>query len=413
MLPGLDNNDDDFGTLPGLDDNEEDDGILPGLGSTVEEDDGVLPGLDDSDDFGVLPGLDSNTEETNNVISGIDSLDEETVLPGMGFENDVEEPFNNNNVPETNAIESIKPQINYSMSNLNSVLSKDKKIVSFVGATKNGTSFLINNLALMLSMIGIDTAILDMTTNKNSYYLFTDSREELRKIAYTSFSKLENGYADGIKFNKNLTVYTGLPSDTTVYENAEPILSTLVQNHSLVLIDTDFNTPPAYFASSQEIYLVQSMDIMTIQPLTAFLRELKFKGAWEPEKARVVINKEVPIKRINNKDIISGMSRYKGPDMSVMTDLFNKDMVKACSIPFDEKVYSKYLETLATCKLSISSFPKQFIAKLQILREMVYPRLNGKTSYSASPDMESAYSSQGNTFSKDTNNILNKMKNKF
>ena len=414
MLPGLDNNDDDFGTLPGLDDNEEDDGILPGLGSTVEEDDGVLPGLDDSDDFGVLPGLDSNTEETNNVISGIDSLDEETVLPGMGFENDVEEPFNNNNnIPETNAIESIKPQINYSMSNLNSLLSKDKKIVSFVGATKNGTSFLINNLALMLSMIGIDTAILDMTTNKNSYYLFTDSREELRKIAYTSFSKLENGYADGIKFNKNLTVYTGLPSDTTVYENAEPILSTLVQNHSLVLIDTDFNTPPAYFASSQEIYLVQSMDIMTIQPLTAFLRELKFKGAWEPEKARVVINKEVPIKRINNKDIISGMSRYKGPDMSVMTDLFNKDMVKACSIPFDEKVYSKYLETLATCKLSISSFPKQFIAKLQILREMVYPRLNGKTSYSASPDMESAYSSQGNTFSKDTNNILNKMKNKF
>ena len=427
MLPGLDNNfEEDNGVLPGLDnDIEEDNGLLPGLDDNIEEDNGVLPGLDSNEeDDGLLPGLDSNEEDdgilpglnddNNDVISGINSLDEETVLPGMGFENDVEEPFNNN-IPETNAIESIKPQINYSMSNLNSLLSKDKKIVSFVGATKNGTSFLINNLALMLSMIGIDTAILDMTKNRNSYYLFTDSREELRKIAYTSLSKLENGYADGIKFNKNLTVYTGLPSDTNVYENAEPILSTLVQNHSLVLIDTDFDTPPAYFASSQEIYLVQSMDILTIQPLTAFLRDLKFKGAWEPEKARVVINKEVPIKNLNNKAIIVGMSRYKGPDMSVMTDLFNKDMVKACSIPFDEKVYSKYLETLATCKLSISSLPKQFRAKLQILGEMVYPRLNSKTSYSPSPNNMggASYNSQGNTFSSDTNNILNKMKKKF
>ena len=145
------------------------------------------------------------------------------------------------------------------------------------------------------------------------------------------------------------------------------------------------------------------------------MRDLKFKGAWEPEKARVVINKEVPIKNLNNKAIIVGMSRYKGPDMSVMTDLFNKDMVKACSIPFDEKVYSKYLETLATCKLSISSLPKQFRAKLQILGEMVYPRLNSKTSYSPSPNNMggASYNSQGNTFSSDTNNILNKMKKKF
>lgn len=354
---------------------------------------------------------------------GLDNTEneEETTLAGMGFEDEEvdADPFSsiNNEEPtgaeENNSIESIKPQINYSMSNLNSLLSKDKKIVAFLGATKNGTSFLINNLALMFSMMGIDTAILDMTQNRNSYYLFTDSREELRKIAYTSLSKLENGYADGIKFNKNLTVYTALPSDTNVYENAEPILSTLVQNHSLVLIDTDFHTPPAYFASSQEIYLVQSMDILTIQPLTSFLRELKFKGAWEPEKARVVINKEVPIRILSNKTIIGGMSRYNGPDMSVMTDLFNKDMVKACSIPFDEKVYAKYLETLATCKLSISSLPKQFRAKLQILGEMVYPRLNSKTSYNP-PSMDNGGNyNQGNAFSSNTNNTLNKMKKNF
>ncbi len=419
LLAGLDDSDSDS-SLPGLDDDEteEDSGVLPGLDEAEETDDtGLLPGLEEdeteNDDSGLLPGLEDDSDDSG-VLPGLDDNDqEETTLPGMGFEDDNDYEENNIN-NGTNSIESIKPEINYSMSNLNSLLSKDKKIVSFVGATKNGTSFIINNLALMFSMMGIDVAILDMTKNRNSYYLFTDSREELRKIAYTSLSKLENGYADGIKFNKNLTVYTGLPSDGNVYENAEPILSTLVQNHSLILIDTDFDTPPAYFASSQEIYLVQSMDIMTIQPLTAFLRDLKVKGAWEPEKARVIINKEVPIRILNSKMIIGGMSRYNGPDMSVMTDLFNKDMVKACSIPFDEKVYAKYLETLATCKLSISSLPKQFRAKLQILGEMVYPRLNSKTSYDPTPNMGGAnYGPQGNNFSSNTNNTLNKMKKNF
>ena len=458
MIPGLEESEEiDDGMIPGLEESEEiDDGMIPGLGETEETDDiaipekeeveedttipepesddiTAIPGLDDveegeevdvnslladlddendaslaGEDDGMMPGLDENKDSVEEISESDDT--EETLLPGMGFE-DEEDPFATTNKEESNAVESIKPQIDYSMSNLNSLLSKDKKIVAFVGATKNGTSFIINNLALMFSMMGIDVAILDMTQNKNSYYLFTDSREELRKIAYTSLSKLENGYAEGIKFNKNLTVYTGLPSDGTVYENAEPILSTLVQNHSLILIDTDFTTPPAYFASSQEIYLVQSMDILTIQPLTAFLRDLKFKGAWEPEKARVIINKEVPIRILSNKTIIGGMSRYNGPDMTVMTDLFNKDMVKACSIPFDEKVYAKYLETLATCKLSISSLPKQFRAKLQILGEMVYPRLNSKTSYNPSPNMGGDnYNPGGNAFSNNTNNILNKMK---
>jgi hypothetical protein len=157
------------------------------------------------------------------------------------------------------------------------------------------------------------------------------------------------------------------------------------------------------------------MDILTIQPLTAFLRDLKFKGAWEPEKARVVINKEIPVKILTNKMIIGGMSRYNGPDMSVMTDLFNKDMVKACSVPFDEKAYSKYLETMATCKLSLSGYSKQFMSKLQMLGEMVYPRLNGKASYE--PNKQASYNNTGmnpeNAFSSSTNSTLNKMKNRY
>ena len=39
--------------------------------------------------------------------------------------------------------------------------SKDKKIVAFVGTSKNGTSFIVNNIAQLLSEKGIKTTILD------------------------------------------------------------------------------------------------------------------------------------------------------------------------------------------------------------------------------------------------------------
>ena len=44
------------------------------------------------------------------------------------------------------------------------------------------------------------------------------------------------------------------------------------------IIDCDYDTDYNYFAQAQEIYLVQSLDILTIQPLTAFLRNLKAKS---------------------------------------------------------------------------------------------------------------------------------------
>jgi hypothetical protein len=264
---------------------------------------------------------------------------DDDLLPGMDIDNN----FTSVN-ESTSVVESIKPQIDFSMSNLNSLLTKDKKIVTFVGTTKNGTSFLVNNLALFLSLHGINTAILDMTQNRNAYYIYTDNMEERRQIAQRSIEKLESGYAEGIVVNKNknLTVYTALPGDLNKYENAEPILSTLVQNHSLVLIDCDFTTPPAYFASCQEIYLVQSMDVLTIQPLTAFLKGLKTKGVLEPEKIRIAINKHVRLKEFSAKDFIAGMSCYNDPSMSIMTELFNREMVKFCIIDFEEGVYAKY-----------------------------------------------------------------------
>ena len=55
-------------------------------------------------------------------------------------------------------------------------------------------------------------------------------------------------------------------------KNSFPILETLVTDHTLVLIDCDFETPMEYIEKSQEIYLIQSMDVLTIQPLTAFFK---------------------------------------------------------------------------------------------------------------------------------------------
>ena len=252
-----------------------------------------------------------------------------------------------------------------------------------------------------------------MTKNKNSYYIYTNNEEELRNIAYNSISKLQKGFAEGIKVNRNLTVYTALPNDGKDYSDAEPILSTLVQNHSLILIDCDFETDPSYFASCQEIYLVQSMDILTIQPLTAFLRDLKSKGVLESEKVRVVINKEIKVRSLTTKAIIGGMSFYNDPSMSFMTELFNKDMVKACSIPFEDNAYSKYLDAMVNCNVSINGYSKTFLSKLKNLGEMVYP-LVSKPNYGSKASPQMNYGN--NNFSSNMGNTLNKMrknKNKF
>ena len=297
----------------------------------------------------------------------------------------------------------------YTTGSLNTVLTKDKKIVAFVGASKNGTSFLVNNLACLFSSIGVKTAILDMTKNKNSYYIYTNNDEKLRNIAYTAIENLENGIAEGIQVDRNLSVYTAIPNDGKDYSNAEAILSTLVQNESLVLIDCDLKTDLSYFANAQEIYLVQSMDILTIQPLTAFLRELKTKGILDPEKLRIVVNKEVKVKSLTSKAIIGGMSFYNDPAMSYMTELFNKDKIRACSIPFDENVYSKYLEEIVNCQISINGYGKSFMNSLKMLGNMVYPLLSKQT-YSSRSAAEANY---GNNFSTEMNNTLNQMKNKY
>ncbi len=326
--------------------------------------DTILPGLEEEQTPRTL-NKNSFEEETINNYRTYKNLQEDNYYPNIiDKEEDNTEILNTEN--ET-----------YQEINIENLLTKDKKIVSFVGTTKNGTSFLINNLAEMFSKMGINTAILDATKNKNSYFIYTKNEENLRNVAVNCMENLSKGLPEGIKVNNNLTVYTTLPAKNEISDYGA-ILSNLVKNYSLVLIDCDFNSPFEYFKNSQEIYLVQSMDILTIQPLTAFLRDLKSKNILTQEKIRIVINKQSKIRTLNPKILIGGMSFYNDPSMSFMTELFNKDNVKYCTIPFNEQVYSKYLEGLVNCKVSVNGYPKNFINPMKDLANMVYPLLNNK-----------------------------------
>lgn len=286
---------------------------------------------------------------------------------------------------------------------LSRLLTRDKKIVAFVGTSKNGTSFLVNNLAEIFSQKGIKTALLDLTQNRNAYYIYTQNEENLRQTAFEAISNLRKGNPAGIQVNKNLTVYTTLPGENADINDYSSILETLLKTYSLILLDCDFETNYGYFKEAQEIYLVQSLDVLTIQPLTAFLRDLKAKNVLNPEKIRVALNKMVKVRSLTEKTIIGGMAYYNDPAMSFMTELFNKDSVPYCTIPFEEQAYSKYLEGLVNCKISLNGYSKNFMAMLSKLANMVYPLItNG--SYSQTIN---------NNFSNSMNDTLNKMKSNY
>ena len=352
------------------------------INTTSQENDMVLPGFDD--DF-----LFEQENETKKEEKTVSSKVEDNVR--MTEEN-VETPVNTND---------------YNNTNLASMLTKNQKIVAFVGTSKNGTSFLVNNIAELLSQKGINTAILDLTRNKNSYYIYTENDESLRNIAYSCIENLKVGNAQGIQIHKNLTVYTTLPGGEQNESDYTNILETLTKNYSLVILDCDFETNYNYFIQAQEIYLVQSLDILTIQPLTAFLRELKAKNILNPDKIRIVLNKMISLKSVTERAIIGGMAYYNDPAMSFMTELFNKDTVKYCTIPFEEQTYAKYLDGIINCKITLNGYSKNFMATLNTLADMVYPLIANNTTKNNSYN---GYK-PSNSFSPSMNNTLNKMKN--
>ena len=393
-----------------------------------EEEKTILPGFEDYNEpeENILPGFEGEPKEDNILPGFDDEPEEENILPG--FEEDDKKQEETDNQPETPKQENYYQ--NYNMNqiqktyqqhediDISSLLTANKKVACFIGTSKNGTSFVVNNLAKITSSMGIDTAILDTTKNRNSYYIYTKNEEELRNTAMNCVNNLLNGNALGINAGKNLTVYTSLPTETEGIENAGAILQTLLKKHSLVLIDCDFDTPMEYFQKTQEIYLVQTFDVLTIQPLTAFLRELKSKNILDQNKLRVILNKAVKIRGINDKTIIGGMAYYNDPAMSFMTELFDKTTVRYITIPFDEDVYAKYLEGVINCEISIKGYPKNIVQIFQELSNIVYPVVSGKATYGSTKGSakKSTYvppQIQSNGFTPSMNSTLDQMKKRY
>ena len=277
-------------------------------------------------------------------------------------EQNVEPKVNNNyNIPANNM--QMNNQVN------------SKNVFSFVGTSKNGTSFLVNSLGILFSSIGINTAIVDLTKNKNDYYMCTNNEERLREIATLSIIKLEKGIAEGVQINKNLSVYTGLPTNDTNKLNSKMVIDILKKNHTLVLLDCDFETNLEYYTYSNQIFTVQSLDVLTMQPLTIHLKKLKELGIISDSKISIILNKEVPVKGLTKKLMIGGLSMYNSPNMEERVELFNRDNVKVYSVPFDIQAYQKYLENIVHCKFEIAGYPKKFITELQLIAENIYPEI--------------------------------------
>ena len=403
-------------TLPGFEDEEET--VLPGFENEQEDnDETVLPGFEE-DEFEEesLPGV-YEEEQALPGVEASESIKSSVNIPNVQRQN-MDTQYTNvlNNLREENQkTENIehdvlkREKIEYPELDMNNLVNPDQKIVAFVGTSKNGTSFLINNVAEILSMNGIDTAILDLTQNRNAYYIYTKNEDELREQSTYIMNNLKVGRANGIQEHKNLTIYTSPFEGDENLQAVEPIVETLVKSHKVVLMDCDFLTPMRYFKYAQEIYLVQSMDILTIQPLTAFLRQLSDKEMLEESKVRVVLNKFIRTKEINEELLIGGISIYNDAGMTVRKELFNRKTVKRIMIPFDLKSYLRYLDGMVTCDVSLKGYNKEFLQSLKNLASMVYPVGKNQAKYMP----PSVKNNNNNSSSPKMNNTLNQMKQNY
>ena len=145
------------------------------------------------------------------------------------------------------------------------------------------------------------------------------------------------------------------------------------------MLDCDLETDLEYFSIAQEIYLVQTLDILTIQPLTSFLKKLKMNKILDEEKLKILLNKDIRVNGINDRILVSAMSVYNSPDTTYQLDLFDRDKIEYLTIPFEEKNYAKYLEELVKCKLTIRGYSKNLLNSFNKLAKMIYP-INGKKS---------------------------------
>ena len=233
-----------------------------------------------------------------------------------------------------------------------------KKTVCFVGAPKVGTRNKIK------------TAIVDLTKKRDTYTIYTYDNEGKRHIAAESLKYASNGLNEPLIYDK-LSIYTGMPGEDRKTYNASAALETISSNSNAILIDTDFTTPIDYFRICQEIYIVQDMDILNINQLTMFLRNLKSKGI-SMNKLRVIINKHVKC-TLTAKDILDGIATYTSFDLKMYDELFNSSTIPYYILPFDIDNYRKYIEMVYKYSNKFATFTEDFKQNLEGIINSIYP----------------------------------------
>lgn len=251
------------------------------------------------------------------------------------------------------------------------------KTATFIGGSKVGTSFLINAIAYVLSKKGIKVAILDMTRERNMFYIYTQNNDRLRRKAENSISNviLNNDTSEGISINKNLTLFTSTPGTDRKSYNHMKLLERLKLEYKVILVDADFTTPIDYFRLTNDIYVVQDMDILTVQQITTFLRELKSKEI-SLAKVQVIINKFVKTS-VTCKKLMEGLAYYYDPQMTFVDELLDPRM-SYFTVPFNQDNYGKYINNLYFCDMDFSNFSKDFLDMIDIICNVIYPLNSSK-----------------------------------
>ena len=112
------------------------------------------------------------------------------------------------------------------------------------------------------------------------------------------------------------------------------------------------------------------MDVLTVQQITTFLRELKAKDI-SLAKMRIIINKYIK-SNLTCRKIMEGLAYYYDPQMTYVDELFDPK-TDYFTVPFNESNYSKYINNLYACDMDFGSFSSDFLEMIAVICSVIYP----------------------------------------
>jgi len=245
-----------------------------------------------------------------------------------------------------------------------------KKVICVVGSPKVGTTFCVNAISNALYRREVKVGIVDLTKKRDSYMLYTYDNEGKRAIAAERMKYASNGLNEPLMYEK-LSIYTAAPGEDRKQYNSAKLIETVAANNSIVLIDCDFSTPIDYYRLAQEIYIVQDMNVLNVNLMAVFLKELKSRGI-PMNKVRVIINKHVKC-ALTSKEILDRISTYVSPDLKIVEDLFPAEEMTYYILPFDQENYIKYIEMMYKYTNTFKTFTEGFKENIEQIVNAIYP----------------------------------------